>query len=97
MTELKEKISSFKARQQKIMQLSAQYVAKVDEISTECQNRIDAIKTEFETRKAEASSEFEKEKDSYKADLKTAFGVTDGESANILDLVQLIGRVAGKL
>lgn len=94
MTQLLEKIAVFKDRQKAIMQLNAQFVAKCDEFAAECETRISAIKTEFEVKKAELGQEFEKAKESYKADLKTEFGVTDGESANILDLVQLIHRVS---
>lgn len=94
MTGIIDTIESFKVRQQTILDLNVEFVKKSDEFGEDCQSRIEAIKTEFEVKKAELGAEFEKAKASYKADLKAAFGVTDGESANILDLVQLIYRVA---
>lgn len=93
MTDIEVTIASFKARQQTILDLNAEFIKQADAFGEECQSRIEAIKTEFEVKKAELGAEFEKAKASYKADMKTAFGVTDGESANILDLVQLIRRV----
>lgn len=89
-----ETIESFKARQKIILDLNAEFVKRADEFGEECQSRIEAIKTEFEVKKAELGAEFEKAKEAYKSDMKAAFGVTDGENANILDLVQLIHRVA---
>ena len=94
MTDILQVIESFKSRQQTILDLNAAFIKEADAFGEECQARIDAIKAEFETKKAELGAEFEKAKTSYKADLKAAFGVTDGESANILDLVQLIHRVS---
>ena len=93
MTELTEKVAEFKARQQQIIDLNTEYVKAVDAFGDDCQARTDAIKSEFEAKKAELGVEFEKAKQSYKADLKATFGVTDGKNANILDLVQLIHRV----
>lgn len=96
MTNVAEKIASFKERQAEIMKLDAQYNIKVDELKQDCENRIDAIKTEFEVKKAELSAEPSKAIEQYKADLKAEFGVTDGERANILDIVQLIDRVSAR-
>lgn len=95
MTNISEKVESFKSRQKVIMDLNDAYNKATEAFAEECQSKIDAIKAEFETKKAELGVEFEKAKESYKVDLKSEFGVTDGENANILDLVQLIRRVAG--
>jgi Skp family chaperone for outer membrane proteins len=93
MITLVDKIAEFKARQKKIMELHAEFVAKSDAFGAECESRMEAIKTEYEVKKAELAAEFEKEKAFYKADLKAQFGITDGDQANILDVVELILRV----
>jgi hypothetical protein len=93
---LETKITDFKLRQAKIVAMHADLQAKLQRFGQDCESRMEAIKTEFEARKAEWSADLEKEKESYKADLKAVFGVTDGESANILDLVQLIVKVTSQ-
>ena len=39
------------------------------------------------------SAELEKKKEEYRAQVKAAFGVTDGEPLNIVQLVQMIASV----
>lgn len=94
MSELSDKVASFKERQTNIMILHDEMTKAVNALGDQCQERVNAINTEFEVKKAEFGQALEAAKTSYKADLKEAFGVTDGESANILDLVQLIHRLA---
>ena len=94
MTDVASKIASFKERQSQILALSAEFEEASGALADDCQGRIDAIKTEFEVKKAELASELEKAKEAYKADVKAAFGVTDGEPLNIVQMVEFIHRVA---
>jgi hypothetical protein len=91
---LDEQISAFKEKQAKIMDLHRQYDAALTDVKTDCETRIKAIETEFETKKAELAVELDRSKAEYCASMKEAFGVADGENANILDVVQLVRRVA---
>jgi uncharacterized small protein (DUF1192 family) len=89
-----DKVQEFKARQTKIIGLNDEYNQAMDKVNTEFDDRLAALKNEFELKKAETSAELDKETAAYKADMKAAFGVTDGERTNILDVVELITRVA---
>lgn len=94
MSNLDEKIASFKDKQAEIMKLHEQYRVEMDKVTQDCESRIEAIKTEHEVKKAELSQGVDKAKADYKAAVKDAFGVTDGETINVLDMVQFIQRVS---
>lgn len=91
-----EQVKAFREKQSKIMELHKAYEEAVNKVGADCESRIEAIKTEYEVKKAELGQELERAKSEYKAAVKAAFGVTDGETINVIDMVEFISRVTGQ-
>jgi uncharacterized small protein (DUF1192 family) len=89
-----DKVQEFKARQTKIIAINDAFNEKMEVLGAEFDEKVNALKSEFELKKAEISTELDKETAAYKADLKAAFGVTDGEKLNVLDMVEMINRIS---
>lgn len=54
----------------------------------------------FQTKQAEIlelNRQLEVKKQEYKAEMKAAFGIADGEPANVLEIVEAIQKVQGML
>lgn len=88
-----DQVAEFKAKQIEIINLNDEAQGKLAKLQSESQAKLDAVHAEFETEKAKILAPLDQKREEYKKEMKAAFGVTEGETATILDLVQLIHRV----
>lgn len=79
---LSQKIEGFRERQKEIMVLDAQVGEKRRE-----------LQAEFEQKDAELQKELREKLKSYKDDMRAAFGIADGDNANVLDFMAAIEKV----
>lgn len=82
MSTLTEKLDYFKGKQKKILEMSEDFEKKKAEVVSEANAKL-----------AELAAPLEKAKEEYKAELKAFAGVTDGERINVLDVIEMVGRV----
>lgn len=92
---LQDKIDEFRDRQVKMIELAKECNTQVEACREESQSRADAIQSEFETKRAQFLAPLDQARSVYNADIKAAFGLSDGERSNVLDLVQLVATVSG--
>jgi len=91
---INEKIEHFTKRQEEITDLAAIFEGKKREIVQEFTQKKSELEKEYQDKIDAAAQELTKRKEEYKAELKAWVGITDGENANILDVVKLARTVA---
>lgn len=90
MSNLNETIQKLKEKQELIIRLHDEAKPKRDALMKEYEEKKTALEKEYQDKIADAVRDLENEKAKYRAETKAAFGVADGESINILDVVEMI-------
>lgn len=89
MSTYKEIIDGFKVKQEAILAAEREAQAARRALDEKVQAYIDEHKGPVEALLENA----EKIKEEYRAEMKAAFGIADGEKTNVLDVVEAIRRV----
>lgn len=86
---METKIAYFKNKQEEILALHREYSEAKERTEREANDYIEGKKKEllpYEQQLSDAKAK-------YCAELKSEYGITDGESANVLQLVELIYKI----
>ena len=92
MTTLEETLSYFKKKQDEIIGLHGEYAQKKEALEKEIETFVENKKRELNPLESKLNEATAK----YKAEMKSQFGIADGENANVLQLVEAIIAV-GKM
>jgi hypothetical protein len=93
---IEQTISRLKARQSDITRLHTEFKDKEHMLILEHKDRVRELEAETEKKITDAARELNSLKETYKAECKAIFGVADGEQINILDVVEMIRKVASQ-
>lgn len=90
---LESKIREFKDKQAEIVRLNDEFQVDRKRIIGEFEDKKKELETKYQGMLTEAAKLLENAREKYKAELKSWVGITDGENANILDVVILAKTV----
>ena len=68
--------------------------AEIQAMERDVQPRLESLKAEYDEKTQAILEPLIKKAEEYKAELKAAFGITDGERTDVLDTVSMVLRVA---
>jgi hypothetical protein len=91
MSTYQELIEGFKAKQEAILKADA----TAQEAKQALDAKVEAFINEHKGPVEELLQAAENMKQEYRAEIKAAFGITDGERTNVLDVVEMVHRVVG--
>jgi uncharacterized protein YPO0396 len=86
-----ELVAGFEAKQLEIVKRESELRQAKRDVEAEVQAIIDVKEAPLK----KLAEELNKLKEEYRAEVKAAFGITDGEPANVLEIVKTVRRVQG--
>lgn len=90
---IQEKITFLKAKQKEIIELNHFFEEKKKQILEEFDSKKSELEKTYQDKINAASFDLMKATETYRAEVKTWIGITDGEKINILDTVNMILKV----
>jgi hypothetical protein len=94
MSMFQEKFTQFKAKKAELEKLDAEVAPKIEAIEKEFKEKLEVLKAEYNDRINEARRDFDNASSKYQAELKAWCGITEGEKAEVLLIVDAIRKVS---